>query len=107
MTSANGGNYARQYPCDGWVDNYKLEPTASIGRTPKLVPSSIDNRWRVYADQYAYRTISTKSSDATTLVACAPSPSCFGKNVSEPCLILEERLCTGVRDLHAPLENTV
>ena len=25
MTSANGGIYAGQYPCDGWVDN--LEPT--------------------------------------------------------------------------------
>ena len=25
MSSANGGTYARQYPCDGWVDN--LEPT--------------------------------------------------------------------------------
>ena len=31
MTSANGGNYAGQYPCDdcdGWVDN--LEPTLLI-----------------------------------------------------------------------------
>ena len=25
MTSANGGTYAGQYPCDGWVEN--LEPT--------------------------------------------------------------------------------
>ena len=25
MTSANGGTFARQHPCDGWVD--KLEPT--------------------------------------------------------------------------------
>ena len=28
MTSANGGTYARQYPCDGWVDN--LEPTLLV-----------------------------------------------------------------------------
>ena len=28
MTSANGGTYARQYPCGGWVDN--LEPTLLI-----------------------------------------------------------------------------
>ena len=28
MTSANGGNYARQYPRDGWVDN--LEPTPLV-----------------------------------------------------------------------------
>ena len=25
MTPANGGTYAGQYPCDGWVDS--LEPT--------------------------------------------------------------------------------
>ena len=25
MTLVNGGTYAGQYPCDGWVDN--LEPT--------------------------------------------------------------------------------
>ena len=24
MTSANCGNYAGQYPCDGWVDNLEL-----------------------------------------------------------------------------------
>ena len=72
MTSANGGNYAGQYPCDGWVDN--LEPTPSIGRIPKLVPSSIDSKQveSVNAEQCAYRKISTRSSDATTLVACAP-----------------------------------
>ena len=28
MTLANGGTYAGQYPCDGWVDN--LEPTLLI-----------------------------------------------------------------------------
>ena len=28
MTSANGGTYAGQYPCDGWVDS--LEPTLLI-----------------------------------------------------------------------------
>ena len=25
MIPANGGTYAGQYPCDGWIDN--LEPT--------------------------------------------------------------------------------
>ena len=28
MTSANGGNYTGQYPCDRWVDN--LEPKLLI-----------------------------------------------------------------------------
>ena len=28
MTSANGGTYTGQYPCDGWVDN--LEPTLLV-----------------------------------------------------------------------------
>ena len=30
MTTANGGTYARQYPCDGWVDT--LEPTLCVTR---------------------------------------------------------------------------
>ena len=41
-SAANGGHYGRQYKCDIRVDN--LKPTQSIGRTPKLIPSSIDNR---------------------------------------------------------------
>ena len=35
MTSANGGTYGGQYPCDDWVDN--LETTLSITITCFLI----------------------------------------------------------------------
>ena len=38
MTPANGGTYAGQYPCDGWVDN--LEPTAVV-----VLSCSVDQQY--------------------------------------------------------------
>ena len=53
------------------------------------------------AEQCAHRKISTRSFDATILVACAP-PLVSDKSVSEPCSIKKGKFCTGVRDLNAP-----
>ena len=80
MTSANGGNYAGQYPCDGWVDDYNLEPILSIGRIPKLVPYSIDNRWRVQTSsnmpiERSQRDLPTPPLSFRVL----PPPPCFGQ----------------------------
>ena len=102
MTSANGGNYAEQYPCDGWIDN--LEPTPSMGRIPKLVPSSIDNKWRVQTPSNV--PIERSQRDLPTpLLSLRVSPLVSDKNVSECCLIRKEKLSTGMRDLHAPLRK--
>ena len=102
MTSANGGNYTGQYPSDGWIDN--LEPTPSIGRIPKLVASSIDNRWRVHR-----RRAMCLSKDLNEIFRChhprcvCPPPFVADQSVSKHRFIFKEKLCTGMRDLHATL----
>ena len=56
-------------------------------------------------EQCACGEISTRSSDATILVACAP-PLVLDKSVSGPCLIKKGNLSTtGTRDQHAPLRK--
>ena len=107
MSSANGGNYAGQYPCNGWVDNYNLPPHHRSVEHPSWfhLPWT---RWKVQnAEQYAYRKISTGSSDATTLVACAFPPFCFGSKLLRtlPNDKREIMYCTGMDYLHAPLRK--
>ena len=101
VTSTNGWNYAGQYPPDGWVDNYNLEQTQPIGRITKLVPSSIDNRWRVQKPSNMPTERSERDLPMPPLSLRVPLPFCFGQSVSDPCLNITERFCTGMRDLHA------
>ena len=80
MISANGGNYAGQYPCDGWVDTYNLETTPSIGRIPTLAPSFIDNRWRVQTPSNMPIGRSRRDLLTPPLSLRVPPPSlCFGR----------------------------
>ena len=78
-----------------------LELTPSMGRIPKLVPSSIDNRWRVQTPSNMPIKISQRALPTPPLSLRVPLLPFFSdKSVSEPCLIIKERLCTGMRDLH-------
>ena len=106
MTSANHGTYTGQYPCDGWVDN--LEPTPSVEYPSwfHLLYKQMSPVECATVEQCAYRMISTRSSNVTILVACAP-PLVSDQNVSQPCLIKKEKFYTGIRDLHAPLRNAI
>ena len=102
----NGGNCAIQYPCDGWVDNYNLKPTPSIGRIAKLVPSSTDNRWRVQTPSNMPIERFKRDRPTPPLSLCVPPPPFVSdKSVSKSCLIITERLCAGMRHLYAPLRN--
>ena len=83
MSSANGGTYAGQYSCNGWVDDLKPTPSLEYASRFHLLSITVDN---ANAEQCAYGQISTRSFDATILVACA-SPLVSDKSVSEPCLI--------------------
>ena len=53
MTSANGGTYAGQYPCDGWVDNLESTLFATIicfrnqGHNPKKTIHELPTRQKV------------------------------------------------------------
>ena len=82
MTSADGGSYAVQYPCDGWVDYYTWKSGTHTIDGLNTQAGSIFYRQQVEsanAEQYAYQNISTSASDATTLVASAPPPFFFGQ----------------------------
>ena len=57
------------------------------------------------AEQYANRKISTRSSEATTLVACAPLPFCFGQKRLKTLPHYKRQIMSGMRDLHAPIRK--
>ena len=102
MTSADGGSYAVQCPCDGWVDYYTWKSGTHTIDGSNTQAGSIFYRQQVEsanAEQYAYQNISTSASDATTLVASAPPPFFFGQKRLRT-LPHYKRLCTGMRDLH-------
>ena len=68
------------------LGRYLYPGTHTIDRSNTQAGSSIFCLQEVgsaNADQYAYRKISTKSSDAITLVSCLSPPSCFGKKASQ------------------------
>ena len=103
MTSANGGNYAGQYPCDGWVDN--LEPTPSIGRVLTLVPSYIDNTWRVQTPSNVPIERSQRDLPTPPLSLRVPPSFCFGQRRLRTLPHCKDKLRTGMRDLHTPLRK--
>ena len=107
MTSADGGNYAGQYPCDDRVDNLEATPSIDRSNTQAVCILYREPVESANAEKCAYRKISTRSSDATTLVACAFPPFCFGSKLLRtlPNDKREIMYCTGMDYLHAPLRK--
>ena len=108
-TSANGKNCTGQHPCDGYVDTYSLNAHhRSVEHPTKLVPSSINNRWRVQTpcNMTMYRSQRDLPTPPLSLrVPPLPFVSDKSTRVSEQLFIVEGRSCASIRDLHAPLRK--
>ena len=87
MTSANGGTYAGQYPCHGWVDDLELTPSVEYASWFHIL-STTGREWKrramcIWGD---LNEIFRRHHSCCVLV--------WVKSVSEPCLIEKEKLST-------------
>ena len=98
MTSANGGTYAGQYPCDGWVDD--LEPTPSVEYASWFYHLSTTGRERKRRAMRLWRDLD-KIFRRHFLSALPPLRR---TKASQNLPIEKDNLSTtGTRDHHAPL----